>query len=352
MSITSPTRTETFRAGAITRVRGVELVDIPRLEPGAGEALIRIEATAICTWEQRSYSGAQENTFPFIGGHEIAGVVESFGPGYTGPLVPGDRVALGAAACGACHWCHTGRDQECPQHYAGAVEYAQGWGPGGFAEYKIHPANGLYALGDVPATSGALTEPLSCALHAAKLSGVQVGDDVVILGAGVMGLMNVIAMKRHGARVIVSEIDPVRLEKARQHGADLTIDATKVDPVAAVVEATEGRGATIVVAAIGHPSANAQGQAMLAKRGTFVVFASAHPEVPFEIHPNQLHNHEKRVMGVVSSDQADLALAARLQRTGQVDLSTLIQNVYPLERLQDALEESIEPGSYRIVVEA
>lgn len=341
----------TFKAGVITAVGEVELVDVPLPEPGYGEALVQIEATAICTWEQRTYSGAQSNRLPFLGGHEIAGKIVSFGPGYKGTLKVGDRVAVGASSCGSCHWCYTGKDRVCEQHYGGQVEYEQGWGPGGFAEYKIHPADGLFAVGDVAADVAALSEPLSCALHAARLSGAGVGMDVVILGAGVMGLLNVIAMKKHGARVIVSEIDAVRLEKAKQIGADVIIDASKEDPIEAVKKLTDGRGADIVLAAIGHKVANEQGMKMIAPRGTFVVFAAAHPETPIEVSPNTMHNQEHRILGVLSSEKEDFYIATKLIRQGQVDLKPLIQNKYPLSKLGAALDEAILPGTYRIVVE-
>jgi L-iditol 2-dehydrogenase len=341
----------TFRAGAITGVGKVELVDVPTPTPGFGEARVKIEATAICTWEQRTYSGAQSNKFPFIGGHEVAGTIVSFGPGYRGTLAVGDRVALGGASCGSCHWCYMGMDRVCEQHYSGSVEYDEGWGPGGFAELKIHPADGLFPIGDVPAEIGCLAEPLSCALHAARISGAEVGNDVVILGAGTMGLMNLIAMKKHGARVIVSEIDADRLAKAKAMGADVIIDASKQDPVAVVKELTDGRGADIVLAAIGHRVANEQGMQMIAERGTFVVFASAHPETPMEVGPNALHNKEQRVIGVVSSEKQDFHIATKLIREVQVDLTPLIQNRYPLSNLSGALDEAILPGTYRIVVE-
>jgi len=343
---------KSFKAGAITGVGEVELVDVPMPTPDFGEALIRIEATAICTWEQRTFSGAQSNKFPFIGGHEIAGTIEALGPGYRGPLSVGDRVAVGSASCASCHWCYMGKDRVCPEHYSGSVKYDQGWGPGGFAEMKIHPSDGLFLIGDVPAEIGCLAEPLSCALHAARLAGVQVGQDVVILGAGTMGLMNLIAMKKNGARVIVSEIDADRLAKAKAMGADVIIDASKQDPVETVKELTDGRGADIVVAAIGHRVANEQGMQMIAPRGTFVVFASAHPETPLELSPNVVHNQEHRVIGVLSSEKQDFHIATKLIRQGQVDLTPLIQNKYPLSDLNGALSEAILPGTYRIIVEA
>src|SRR5690606_35416610 len=154
-----------------------------------------------------------------------------------------------------------------------------------------------------------------------------------------------------GARVIVSEMDAVRLEKAKLLGADVVIDASKEDPIARVFELTDGRGADVVIAAIGHPKANEQGYAMLAELGTFVLFASAHPEVDMTIRPNKMHNYEYRVIGSLSSDKVDFMNAAWLFRHGNVNLEPFVQAVYPLEDVKGALEEAIGVGTYRVVVE-
>src|SRR5260221_804293 len=145
----------------------------------------------------------------------------------------------------------------------------------------MHPANGLFAIGDAPYDVASLAEPLSCALHTARLLGIRVAEDAVVLGAGVMGLMNVLALKKYGARVIVSEIDADRLALAKRLGADEVIDASKEDPVERVKALTEGRGAEAVASAIGHQRGNEQGTAMLSEKGRFVLFASAHPEPKF-----------------------------------------------------------------------
>jgi L-iditol 2-dehydrogenase len=340
----------TMQIGAMTAVGEIGLRSVPVPKPAPGEALVRLRATAICTWEQRSYSGAQANKFPFIGGHEMAGEVVKIGPGGANELKVGDRVAIGPSSCGRCHWCLTGQDRGCVQHYAGAVVYGDAWGPGGFAQYKIHPANGLYDIGDASFELASLTEPLSCALHSARLLDIRVGQDAVVLGAGVMGLMNVLALKKHGARVIVSEIDADRLAKAKQMGADELIDASKEDPVARVRVLTEGRGAQAVVAAIGHASANEQGTAMLSEKGRYVLFAAAHPEPELTISPNTWHNRETGLFGVVSKEKQDFYAATRLIQYGQVDLRPLIEKAYPLEQIRVAMDQAIRPGTYRIVV--
>lgn len=348
---TTPQTDDTMLVGVMTGPGEIDVRRIAVPRPGVNEVLVRVRATAICTWEQRSYSGAQSNKFPFVGGHESSGEIVELGPGVSDELHVGDHVTIGSAACGQCHWCRTGRDRMCRQHYAGAVKYDDAWGPGGFAQYKVHPASGIYPIDPgVSFEEASLAEPLSCALHAVRQINVGVSDDAVVIGAGVMGLMNVVALKKHGARVIVSEIDPDRLATARQLGADLTIDASVEDPVERVRDLTNGRGVEHVITAIGSGKANEQATAMLSDRGRLVLFASAHPMTPLEIDTNAMHNRETGVVGSLSSEQYDFHVANRLIGLRQVDLSSLIQRRFPLTELAAAMDASIEPGTYRIIV--
>jgi len=346
-----PALDEQMRIGVMTGPGQIEIREVATPRPAVNQVLVRIRATAICTWEQRSYSGQQSNKFPFLGGHEMAGEIVEIGHGVSDQFAIGDHVIIGSSACGQCHWCRTGRDRVCKQHYGGAQTYGDVWGPGGFAEYKIHPASGIYKFdSSVSFDEACLAEPLSCALHAVRLLGVGVADDAVVIGAGVMGLMNVIALKKHGARVIVSEIDAGRLAKARELGADVLIDASTEDPVARVKELTEGRGADHVITAFGSGKANEQAMAMIADRGRLMLFASAHPMTPIDIDPNLMHNRETGVIGSLSSEQVDFEVASRLIGLRGVDLRPLIQRSFPLGELGAALDASIEPGTYRMIV--
>ncbi len=358
-----PTATDipsTMTVGVMTAPGTVELREVAVPRPGPGDVLVRIRATAICTWEQRTYGGVQANTFPFLGGHEMAGEVVALGPGVEPPppggpgaaagLAVGSHVAVGYPSCGRCHWCLTGQDRACARHHAGAPRYGDAWGPGGFAEYKVHPADGVAVIGAAAWDVACLTEPLACAIHAARLLGVQPSREAVVIGAGVMGLLNVVALKVHGTRVIVTEVDGGRLELARRMGADEVVDGTSVDPVERVRELTDGRGAEFIVAAAGGARANKQAMAMLAPRGRFVVFASTHPDPALELRPNAVHSRETGVIGAMAADKADFYVASRLVRFGLVDLSPLLQATYPLVRLREALELAIQPGAYRVIV--
>lgn len=341
----------TFTVGSFPAQGEVDFVEVPLPEPGPGEALVRIEAAAICTMEQRVYSGAQERQFPFLGGHENAGVVESFGPGYRGPLKPGDRVAMISSSCGSCEWCHTGRDNYCKAHYSPVV-YGSIKGPGGFAQYKLHGSDGLYPIGDqVSAAVASLAEPFSCALHAARLAAPRLGEDAVVIGAGVMGLLNLVALKQYGARVIVSEMEPKRLELAQRLGADEVVDASSTDAVAAIKALCDDTGPQTVVTAVGHPAVNEQALELVAPYGTIVLFASMHPDAPLDYSTNLIHKKEYRVIGSNSSEKQDCATAARLLRKGLADLEPLIQATYPLSSLPAALEEALQPNAYRIIIE-
>ena len=132
---------------------------------------------------------------------------------------------------------------------------------------------------------------------------------------------------------------------------DPAVGSVILDAVARVKELTEGRGAEAVIAAIGHRSANDQGWAMLSDKGRYVLFAAAHPEPEFTIKPNEAHNRETGVFGVLSGEKQDFYTAARLVRYGLVDLRPLIDAHHPLADLSAALDQAIKPGTYRVIVE-
>lgn len=339
-----------FKVGVMRAARSVDLMEVEVPSPGLGQVLVRIEATAICTWEQRAFTGTQHVNFPFVGGHESAGTIMEIGPGVPAGLA-GSRVALGRSSCGACHWCYTGRDRACPSHLRGGVSYADATGPGGFAEYKLHPADAVSNIGDADMAVAALAEPLSCALHAARLLDLPPAADVVVIGAGVMGLLNVIALKQRGARVLVTETSPGRLKRALDFGADEVIDMRDPVGIDTVLRLTEGRGADGVVIAVGGNAANEQAMRIVADRGVVSFFASAHPEVPLGLSPNAIHRRELRIVGSISAEKADFYAAARMIRYKLVDLSPLVEATFPLGDLTTALEVATRPGSYRIIVE-
>lgn len=339
-----------MRAAVQVATRKVEIWELDRPVPGPGEMLVQVKACSLCTWEQRSYLGIQHATLPFTGGHELAGVVVEKGPRTRDDLSVGDHVVLAPRACGYCFYCLRGEDARCPDAYK-VKRHPEVSGPLGLAEYLLVDHREVIQVAPgLPFAEASLTEPLACAVSAAMKVGTRLADDVVVIGAGTMGLMNVFVQKLLGARVIVSEIDAARCAKAREVGAHAVINAAQTDPVAAVKELTDGRGADVVVVSIGLAKANEQGLAMLGKSGRLMLFASAHPATPIALDPNRVHRESLVITGTTSKHRSDFQKASRLLSHGLVSVKPLLEAQLPLDQVAEAFELAVQPHTYRVTV--
>lgn len=337
-----------MRAAVITGVNEIEVSDVPDPAAGPGEVIVRMRGAGLCTWEQRAYTGQQKIDYPFLGGHENAGEVVEIGAGVTHVRVD-DRVTLGPTSCGMCAACFRGEDKNCPEHFATFSLKGGGLGPGGFAEYKMHRADGCYKVDDAEWGVASLAEPLSCAVHAARLCGAMLGERAVVFGAGTMGLMNQLVLQTSGISVIVVDPDPSRREKSRELGASAVLDATD-DVVQQIKDLTFG-GANIAVAAVGSDAVNHSAYQSLAPRGRLCMFASAHPMTPFAVDPNHIHNAETSIVGAVSADRRDHWTATRLIAEGRIDLNPLVSKRFALEDAKAALDFAVSEHPYRVIIE-
>ena len=346
MSIELPA---SMRAGVLVAPRNLELREFGVPRPGPGQALVRLRATALCTWEQRTYQGIQHVQTPFVGGHETAGVVAEVGEGVTHVRV-GDHVTLGPVACDECYYCRRGFAERCESHL-GRFALDGAWGPWGLAEYKLVPSRSIFKVpADLSFEEASLAEPISCVVHAVRKLQPELGDEVVVIGAGPMGLLNLLVLKRRGARVIVCELDASRRSKAASLGADVVLDPHDGDFAAQVRELTDGRGADAVVAAVGNAPVNALAFEMIGKTGRVVLFASAHPSPCLDVDHNLIHKNEVDVLGVEGKTVQDFAIAVRLLSQRLIDVRPLIDRTVPLQDLETAFELAIRPDTYRVVV--
>jgi L-iditol 2-dehydrogenase len=177
------------------------------------------------------------------------------------------------------------------------------------------------------------------------------GNDVVIIGSGIMGAFHIQLARLKGARVIVCEVDKGRMEIARKMGAHIVIDSSKEDPAARIKELTENRGADVVFCTVAIPEVAAQSVAMAGKLGRVVFYSSFHPDKPIEINPNRVHSAETVITGSVNPTPADFLASSRLLSFKIVDPSLLISERIPLANLAVAFEKAIVPSTYRVVVQ-
>ena len=337
----------TMKAAVITAVNKVEVVDVPMPVIGPRDVLLKIKSAGLCTWEQRIYTGQAKADYPFLGGHENAGEIAAVGELVTNVKV-GDRVTMGSSSCGSCRACLRGEDKGCPEHFLNFSLKGGHYGPGGFAEYKVHRSDGVFPVGDAPWDEAALAEPLSCAIHAARLLDARLGDTAVIFGAGTMGLMNLITLKKSGLRVAVVDVNESRLAKARELGADLTFISE--EKIRERIKTAFLGGVDHAITAYGSDAVNQDALDVLNNRGKICLFASAHPVTPFAIDPNVMHNKETSAVGVVSADRQDHALATEMIAYRQIDLAPLIDQGFPIADAAEAFHRATSAPSYRVIL--
>lgn len=333
----------------------VRTIDIPA--PRSGEVLVRQRAAALCTVEQRFFTGVFP-IYPGVWGHEVAGVVEAIGPDTYTPLKVGDHVARGGgSACGECYECAMGRDSLCAVEKQRLKAQQKSDRPDGImgifglSEYaSVDPHNLVKMSDQVPFEHAALAEPIACAVSSANKLNIELGQTVVVIGAGAMGLANVLVARSRGAFVVVSDLDPKRREHALKAGAHAVLDPQAGDIVGQLKAMNDGRAADVVIVAIGLKPANDDALKLLAPGGKMMLFASAHPAEPLPIDPNQVHKSSIWITGSTSKNRKDLYQASLLISRGIINVQPMIEKTIPLEQAQRAFEEAIKPDTYRIVV--
>ena len=316
----------------------VRLEDVEVPEIGDGEVLVRIEAALTCGTDAKVYTrGGHPKMIkpPAVFGHEFAGVVEKAGEG-VGNFCEGMRVvAANSAPCGKCFHCKRNQESLCEDllfingAYAQYIKIPQ----------RIVERNLLVVPDKVPFKEAALAEPLACVLHGIEESGIKPGDNVVVNGAGPIGLLFVQSAKLSGARVISCDAEAERLKAAERCGADAVININEVtDQAEAVREITGGIGADAAIEAVGNPSVWEKTVSMTRGGGTAVLFGGCAPGTKVTFDTEFIHYSGLTIKGVFHHTPYYIEQALELICRGKVDASSLITGELPLSKLSEALD--------------
>jgi L-iditol 2-dehydrogenase len=341
-----------MKAAVVVAPGKVDIREIPVPEPKTGEILVRQHACAICTMEQRVYKGILKNLpYPGCWGHEVAGVVESIGPNTETPLKLGDHVVLGDNMfCNQCYYCAKGIDAACMSN-SPRLSMDGVVGMFGMAEYApVQAKRAVKVSSDMPFEEAAFAEPLSCVIRSANMLRVTLGETVLVIGAGTMGLLNALVANLLGAKVIVSEIDEKRREKALQMGVYATVNPLDSPIREQVLALNDGRGADVIIVAIGDKRATEDAFKVVGPQGRVMLFASAHPDFELGLTSNQVHRSGISVMGTSGKNHRDFWEAALLLSARKIQPRYLIEAKYPLEQAAEALERASQGNTYRIVL--
>lgn len=300
--------------------------------PGAHEVLIAVQAASICGSDLHIYRGAHPSAaLPSAVGHELAGQVLQVGARVHKVRV-GQRVAVEPLlVCGECVYCQRGDYHLCTQL---SLHYRQG--QGAFAPYFYAGEDWLHPLPeDMPIEHGALMEPLAVAVHAVRKADLQPGESLAIFGAGAIGLLTLQAARAAGADpVFVVDRNDFRLQQARRFGARMTFNSNGVDPVASILQATDGLGVNAAVEAVGVEVTLRQSLEVLRKGGRAVLLGIfEQPQAALPV--NLFVQREISLLGSQAYSH-DFPKAIELASRGQVDLDSMITHRLPLEQLPQA----------------
>jgi S-(hydroxymethyl)mycothiol dehydrogenase len=264
-------------------------------DPGPGEALVAVQACGVCHTDLHYREGGIGSDFPYLLGHEAAGVVEAVGPDVTG-LAAGDFVILNwRAVCGQCRACLRGRPWYCfathnakqKMTLADGTPLSPALGIGAFADKTLVAAGQCTKVDSAikPEVAGLLGCGVMAGLGAVlNTAGVTRGDSVAVIGCGGVGDAAILGARLAGARKIIAvDVDDRKLDWARQFGATDTINSSAGDPVAAIQQLTEGNGADVVIEAVGRPETYKQAFYARDLAGTVVLVGVPTPDMKLEL---------------------------------------------------------------------
>jgi S-(hydroxymethyl)mycothiol dehydrogenase len=353
--------------GVVARRKGepvsVETIMVP--DPGPGEALVKVQACGVCHTDLHYREGGINDEFPFLLGHEAAGIVEAVGDGVTG-LAPGDFVVLNwRAVCGQCRACRRGRPWYCFNTHnatqqmtlADGTPLSPALGIGAFVE-KTLVAAGQCTKVD-PAASPAAVGLLGCGVMAGlgaaiNTGGVGRGDSVAVIGCGGVGAAAVVGAHLAGASTVIAvDLDDRKLEWTKKLGATDVINAGTGDPVEAIRELTGGHGADVVIDAVGRPETYRQAFYARDLAGTVVLVGVPTPEMTLELPLLDVFGRGGALKSSWYGDclpSRDFPMLVELYRQGRLDLDAFVTEKIQLDEVEAAFEKMHHGEVLRSVV--
>jgi S-(hydroxymethyl)mycothiol dehydrogenase len=353
--------------GVVSAAKGepvaVQTVVVP--DPGPGEAVVQVQACGVCHTDLHYREGAINDDFPFLLGHEAAGIVEAVGAGVTS-VAPGDYVVLAwRAPCGQCRSCLRGRPWYCfdsrnaeqPMTLADGTPLSAALGIGAFVEKTLVAAGQCVPVDRRarPEVAGLIGCGIMAGYGAAvNTGGVRRGDTVAVIGCGGVGCAAVAASALTGARTVIAvDVDPRKLETARKFGATETVDARSVDVVDRIRELTGGFGADLVIEAVGRPETYQQAFYARDHAGTLVQVGVPDPSMRLELPLIDFFGRGGALRSSWYGDclpTRDFPILIDAYLAGRLDLDAFVSETIRLDGVEEAFATMVRGDVLRSVV--
>jgi L-iditol 2-dehydrogenase len=341
-----------MKALVLEDYKSLKIQDSPVPELAANEVLIRVKSCGICGSDVHGFDGSSGRRIPpVIMGHEASGIIDSTGPAVSS-FQPGERVTFDSMiSCGHCRFCRDGEPNLCDERRVLGVSCEDYRRNGAFAEFVSVPEHIVYRIPDnLPFDEAALVEPVSVAVHAVNRTPVQLADTAVVIGAGMIGLLTIQALRTAGCgRIIAVDLEDDRLALARELGADDTLNSSHQDVPAAVIEMTNGLGADITVEAVGADATVRMAVDCVRKGGTITLIGNISQNVKFPL--QSVVTREVRVLGSCASSN-DYPACLDLMGRGKIRVKPIISAAVPLERGAEMFDRlyAKEPNLTKVIL--
>ncbi len=353
--------------GVVARAKGepVELTEVVVPDPGPGEALVTIQACGVCHTDLHYKQGGIGEDFPYLLGHEAAGIVDKTGPGVT-DVQPGDYVILNwRAVCGQCRACAKGKPWYCfathnatqKMTLADGTKLSPALGIGAFIEKTLVAAGQCTKVDPAiaPQTAGLLGCGIMAGLGAALNTGaVTRGDTVAVIGAGGVGDAAILGANLAGAQTIIAvDVDDRKLEWAKTFGATHTVNSRDTDPVQAIKDLTKGFGADVVIDAVGRPETYQQAFYARDLAGTVVLVGVPTPDMRLDLPLLDVFGRGGTLKSSWYGDclpSRDFPMLVGLHLQGRLPLDKFVSETITLDDIEDAFAKMSRGEVLRSVV--
>ena len=344
-------------AATYTQGGGFCVEDLPVPQTADDELLVHVMASSICGTDLRTIRSGHRKLAAgqkIVLGHEFAGLIVQAGR-RAGPWREGQRIGVAPnIGCGQCEMCVRGMPNMCPDYTAFGITL-----DGGHAEYVRIPQAAIAQGSVCPLPDGlawaaaSLVEPLSCVVNGIRAARIALGDSVLVLGAGPIGLMHLLVAGVRGAgQVILADVQPERLAVARRLGATSTVDPAAEDLREHVLARTAGRGADVVITACSAPAVQEESLGLLAPFGRVCFFGGLPKDGSLvRLDTNLIHYRQLLVTGVTGGSPRDFRTALRLIASGRVDVQEVVSHRFATGQLSAAFDAAQGRDALKVVID-
>jgi L-iditol 2-dehydrogenase len=343
---------ESMKALLLTEVKKLQVVDLPEPSCGPEDIVVRVQACGICGSDIHGFDGSSGRRIPpLVMGHEAAGIVTEIGENVRG-LAVGDRVTFDSTvSCGSCHYCRKGSINLCENRQVLGVSCNEFRRQGAFAELVTVPQNIAYPIPDsLPFEHAAMIEAVSIAVHATNRTPRSIGGSVVVVGAGMIGLLCIQTLKIAGfSKIIAVDLEDEKLQLAKTLGATHTVNARTEDPVNAVLNWTNQRGADAAMEVVGANKPVSTCFQVVRRGGSVTLVGNLTPSV--ELPLQTVVTRELSIYGSCASN-GEIPQCIELLASGAIQVAPLITATTDLENTPNWFDRLYagEKGAMKVIV--